>query len=44
MAFLVIPHSGACIISDNGQIKIVLEEYQIRGSQRSVVLHQLTVS
>jgi hypothetical protein len=44
MALLVIPHREAYIISDNGQIKIVLVEYQIRVSQRSVGLHQLTVS
>jgi hypothetical protein len=37
MALLVIPHSRAYIISDNGQTKIVLEEYQFRGSQHNVV-------
>jgi hypothetical protein len=44
MALLIIPHKEAYLISDNGRIKIIFDEYEIKDSQRNGVLHQLTVS
>jgi hypothetical protein len=44
MALLVILHRGTYLISDNGQIKIVFDEYEIKDSQHNGVFYQLTVS